>query len=111
MKMTFNIETAPSFARRELAGVAACAYASDALPDLGFHDGEALDMSRYTGPRVKVMRALGVELPGLSAKKTERRPYPPGQHGQARKKLSDVRSHLVRAPLARAADVALARDG
>jgi small subunit ribosomal protein S4 len=35
------------------------------------------------------MRQLGVELPGLSAKKTERRPYPPGQHGQARRKLSE----------------------
>ena len=46
-------------------------------------------MSRFTGPRVKVMRQLGVELPGLSAKKTERRPYPPGQHGQARRKLSE----------------------
>lgn len=45
-------------------------------------------MSRYTGPRVKVMRALGTELPGLTPKKPERRPYPPGQHGQARKKLS-----------------------
>ena len=38
-------------------------------------------MSRYTGPRVRVMRALGVDLPGLSAKTSERRPYPPGQHG------------------------------
>lgn len=46
-------------------------------------------MSRYTGPRVKVMRALGVELPGLSRKKIERRPMPPGQHGAARKKLSE----------------------
>ncbi|WP_437640094.1 30S ribosomal protein S4 [Sorangium sp. So ce854] len=51
-------------------------------------------MSRYTGPRVKVMRALGVELPGLSSKKTERRPYPPGQHGQARKKLSEYALRL-----------------
>lgn len=51
-------------------------------------------MSRYTGPRVKVMRALGVELPGLSARKTERRPYPPGQHGQARKKLSEFALRL-----------------
>ena len=31
----------------------------------------------------RVMRALGTELPGLSRKKLERRPYPPGQHGQA----------------------------
>jgi small subunit ribosomal protein S4 len=46
-------------------------------------------MSRYTGPRVRVMRALGSELPGLSRKKSERRPHPPGQHGQARKKLSE----------------------
>jgi small subunit ribosomal protein S4 len=30
------------------------------------------------------MRALGILLPGLSAKSIERRPYPPGQHGQRR---------------------------
>jgi small subunit ribosomal protein S4 len=52
-------------------------------------------MSRYTGPRLKVMRALGTELPGLSPKKTERRPYPPGQHGQARKKLSEYALRLM----------------
>lgn len=46
-------------------------------------------MSRFTGPRVKRMRALGTELPGLSAKTPEKRPYPPGQHGQARKKISE----------------------
>jgi small subunit ribosomal protein S4 len=37
-------------------------------------------VSRYTGPRLRVMRALGTDLPGLSAKSIERRPYPPGQH-------------------------------
>jgi len=52
-------------------------------------------MSRYTGPRVKIMRKLGSELPGLSPKKTERRPYPPGQHGQARKKLSEYALRLM----------------
>ena len=52
-------------------------------------------MSRYTGPRVKVMRALGVELPGLSTKKIERRPYRPGQHGQARRKLSEYALRLL----------------
>jgi small subunit ribosomal protein S4 len=52
-------------------------------------------MSRYTGPRVKVMRALGTELPGLSAKKPERRPYPPGQHGQARKRRSEFGLRLL----------------
>lgn len=52
-------------------------------------------MSRYIGPRLRVMRALGVELPGLSAKSLERRPYPPGQHGQRRRKRSDYALHLL----------------
>ena len=52
-------------------------------------------MSRYTGPRVKIMRALGVDLPGLSRKSQERRPYPPGQHGQnRRRKQSDFGRQL-----------------
>lgn len=51
-------------------------------------------MSRHMGPRVKRMRALGTELPGLSSKKIEKRPYPPGQHGQARKKLSEFALRL-----------------
>ena len=38
-------------------------------------------MSRYTGPRVRIMRALGVDLPGLSRKTMQDRPQPPGQHG------------------------------
>lgn len=48
-------------------------------------------MSRLTGPRVKIMRALGVDLPGLSRKSIEARPFPPGQHGNkaSRKRLSD----------------------
>ncbi|RYZ09429.1 MAG: hypothetical protein EOO73_03790 [Myxococcales bacterium] len=52
-------------------------------------------MSRYTGPRVKVMRALGTDLPGLSRKKIERRPFPPGQHGQARRKQSEYGLRLM----------------
>ncbi len=52
-------------------------------------------MSRYTGPRVKTMRALGVDLPGLSRKTIERRPYGPGVHGQARRrKPSDFARQL-----------------
>lgn len=39
-------------------------------------------MARYKGPRVKKMRALGTDLPGLSRKTIDRRPYPPGQHGK-----------------------------
>ncbi|WP_298395425.1 30S ribosomal protein S4 [uncultured Azonexus sp.] len=44
-------------------------------------------MSRYTGPRLKVLRALGVDLPGLSRKSMQERNQPPGQHG-ARKVTS-----------------------
>lgn len=48
-------------------------------------------MARTTGPRLKIMRALGTELPGLSRKSIENRPTPPGQHGQqaARRRRSD----------------------
>lgn len=48
-------------------------------------------MSRFTEPRLKKMRALGVDLPGLSRKSIETRPNPPGQHGakNTRKRLSD----------------------
>lgn len=38
-------------------------------------------MSRHTGPRRKIMRALGIELPGLSRHTIEGSPNPPGQHG------------------------------
>lgn len=43
-------------------------------------------MSRYTGPRLKKMRALGTNLPGLSRKSIARRPYPPGEHGNKRRR-------------------------
>lgn len=49
-------------------------------------------MSRYRGPRLRVVRRLG-DLPGLS-RKTPRRAYPPGQHGQARKKRSEYAIRL-----------------
>jgi small subunit ribosomal protein S4 len=46
-------------------------------------------MSRYTGPRVRILRALGVALPGLSGKSSDKRPHPPGQHGpRLRRKFS-----------------------
>ena len=51
-------------------------------------------MSRYTGPRLKVMRALGVELPGLSRKSIEKRPHPPGQHGGKMRKKSEFGAQL-----------------
>ena len=48
-------------------------------------------MSRLTGPRLKIMRSLGVDLPGLSRKTIEARPTPPGQHGMKamRRRKSD----------------------
>ncbi|WP_071515203.1 30S ribosomal protein S4 [Geitlerinema sp. PCC 9228] len=49
-------------------------------------------MSRYRGPRLRVTRRLG-ELPGLTRKST-RKAYPPGQHGQARRKRSEYAVRL-----------------
>ncbi len=47
-------------------------------------------MSRLTSPRLRIVRALGTELPGLTRKSAQKRPYGPGQHGptQRRKKAS-----------------------
>ncbi len=54
-------------------------------------------MARHTGPRLKVMRALGVDLPGLSRKSIEKRPTPPGQHGAkaTRRRKSDFGVKLM----------------
>jgi small subunit ribosomal protein S4 len=50
----------------------------------------------HRGPRLKVIRRLGVQLPGLTRKSGERRPQPPGQHGHAsgRRKKSAYRKQL-----------------
>ena len=37
---------------------------------------------KYTGPKVKLSRKLGIPLTSKAARLMERRPYPPGQHGQ-----------------------------
>lgn len=52
-------------------------------------------MSRYTGPRLKVVRALGVALPGLTTKTSKHRDYPPGQHGARQRKKSDFGIQLM----------------
>jgi small subunit ribosomal protein S4 len=49
-------------------------------------------MSRYRGPRLRIVRRLG-DLPGLT-RKNARRAYPPGQHGQERKKRSEYAVRL-----------------
>ena len=45
-------------------------------------------MARYTGPRSRVARRLGVNIFGTSgeARALDRRPYPPGEHGRTRKR-------------------------
>jgi small subunit ribosomal protein S4 len=47
-------------------------------------------MARYTGPKVKVARRLGYNVfeNEKGARALERRPYPPGEHGQRRQRLS-----------------------
>ncbi|MGK7872621.1 MAG: 30S ribosomal protein S4 [Xenococcaceae cyanobacterium] len=49
-------------------------------------------MSRYRGPRLRIVRRLG-ELPGLT-RKNARRAYPPGEHGQNRRKRSEYAIRL-----------------
>ena len=49
-------------------------------------------MARYRGPRLRVVRRLG-ELPGLT-RKSPRKNYPPGQHGQGRKKKTEYAIRL-----------------
>jgi len=45
-------------------------------------------MARYTGPKHKLSRRVGISLSGTG--KEMKRPYPPGQHGPGqRKKLSE----------------------
>jgi len=57
-------------------------------------------MARYRGPREKLERRLGVDL-GLKGERRlagksalEKRPYPPGQHGQRRSKISEYGMQL-----------------
>lgn len=50
---------------------------------------------KKSNPRFKLQRRLMTELPGLGkAGALERRPYPPGQHGQNRIKYSEHRLQL-----------------
>ena len=52
-------------------------------------------MARYTGPRVRISRRLGVPIFGAS-KYLERRPHPPGMHGpKSRRKNSDYAVGLL----------------
>jgi small subunit ribosomal protein S4 len=48
------------------------------------------------GPRLKIIRRLGTQLPGLTRKQADRKPHPPGQHGPTagRRRKSDFRRRL-----------------
>src|SRR3954451_14810364 len=45
-------------------------------------------MARYTGPKVKISRRLGVNIfeNEKGRKALERKPYPPGEHGRSRRR-------------------------
>lgn len=51
-------------------------------------------MSRYRGPKLRVIRRLG-ELPGLTSKITKRT-NPPGEHGPSKKKNSSPSPYVTR---------------
>ena len=53
-------------------------------------------MARYTGPRLRILRRLGTELPGLTTKTATRRPNPPGQAaaGKRQFKISEYGQRL-----------------
>jgi small subunit ribosomal protein S4 len=48
-------------------------------------------VARYTGPRARVSRRLGVNIWGTEgeAKALDRRPYPPGEHGRSRRRTNN----------------------
>lgn len=48
-------------------------------------------MARYTGPKVKLSRRLGVNLfeNEKGRRALERRPYPPGEHGRTRRRTNN----------------------
>lgn len=54
-------------------------------------------MSIQIDARLKIMRSLGIDLPGLSRKSIENRPNPPGQHGpnSARRRKSEYGLALI----------------
>ena len=52
---------------------------------------------KFTGSKVKLSRQLGIALTPKAAKIMERKSYPPGQHGQTRRRMkpSDYRIQLL----------------
>ena len=53
---------------------------------------------KYTGPKVKLSRAVGIPLTPKAARIMEKKPHPPGMHGQTqsfRRKMSDYKRQLM----------------
>ena len=50
---------------------------------------------RYTGPKDKLSRRFGEILSGMPTFEINKRPYPPGQHGQKRTKASEYGNLLT----------------
>lgn len=53
-------------------------------------------MARYTGPRVRILRRIGAELPGLTAKTAARRPTAPGHAAALNKRAPKVSEYGLR---------------
>ncbi len=53
-------------------------------------------MARYTGPKLRVIRRIGIELPGLTTRTLTRRPNPPGYAASQKKtfKISEYGQRL-----------------
>ena len=47
-------------------------------------------MSRYTGPKARVSRRLGINIFGTKGETIalDKRPYPPGEHGRTRRRTN-----------------------
>ena len=53
-------------------------------------------MARYTGPRVRILRRLGSELPGLTTKSAARRPLAPGHAAAASRRFPKLSEYGLR---------------
>jgi small subunit ribosomal protein S4 len=53
-------------------------------------------MARYRGPRLRILRRLGTELPGLTTKTATRRPFPPGHAAAQAKRAPKLTEHGAR---------------
>jgi small subunit ribosomal protein S4 len=49
----------------------------------------------FTGPKHRICRRVGAALCGRPNCPAEKRPYPPGQHGRGRKRISEYQTRLL----------------